>query len=73
MFIFSIYRIAKKLVNVNLQKLFKMPSMFSNFPVEYTIRNLQENQAGVKHQLLAYADNVNLLEDNTGTTLKEKT
>jgi hypothetical protein len=39
-----------------------------NFALEYAIRKVQENQAGVKlngtHKLLAYADDVNLLRDN---------
>jgi hypothetical protein len=43
------------------------PVLF-NFALEYAIRNLQENQAGLKlngtHQLLAYDDDVNLLGDN---------
>jgi hypothetical protein len=37
--------------------------------LEYVIRKVQENRGGIKiigtHQLLAYADDVNLLEDNT--------
>jgi hypothetical protein len=43
------------------------PLLF-NFSVAYAIRKVQENQVGLKlngtHQLLAYADDVNLLRDN---------
>jgi retron-type reverse transcriptase len=43
------------------------PLLF-NFALEYSIRKVQENQVGLKlngtHQFLAYADDVNLLEDN---------
>jgi hypothetical protein len=42
--------------------------LFVNFALEYAIRKVQENQAGLKlngtHQLSAYADDVSLLEDN---------
>jgi hypothetical protein len=46
-----------------------------NFALEYGIRKVQEKQVGLKlnvtHQLLAYADNVNLLGDNIDTIRKD--
>jgi hypothetical protein len=48
--------------------------LLSNFALEYAIRKVQENQRGLKlngtHQLLAYADCMNLLEDNMDTISK---
>jgi hypothetical protein len=48
--------------------------LFFNFALEYTIRKVQENQVGLKlngtHQLLDYADDVNLLGDDIDTKKK---
>jgi hypothetical protein len=53
-----------------------LSSLLFNFASEYAIMKVQENQVGLKlnraHQLLVYADDVNLLGDNLDAIKKSK-
>jgi hypothetical protein len=53
-----------------------LSSLLSTLALESAIRKIQENQVGLKlngtHQLLAYADDVNLLGDNIDTIKKTR-
>jgi hypothetical protein len=51
-----------------------LSSLLSNFTLEYAIRKVQQNQAGLKfnviHQLLVCADDIHLQGDNVNTIKK---
>jgi hypothetical protein len=52
----------------------RINNFISCVALEYAIRKVQETQVGLNgtHQLLAYADDVNLLGDNVDTIKKNK-
>jgi hypothetical protein len=79
--IYSKVRIRKHLAeNFLIQNGLKQGDTISalhfNFALEYIVRKVQANLVVLKlngtHQLLAYADDVNLLGDNTDTIKKKK-
>jgi hypothetical protein len=63
--------------NFPIQNCLKQGDALSPFPFNYGIRKVQEKLVGLKlngtHQLLVYADDVNLWGDNTNTIKKTDT
>jgi hypothetical protein len=59
-----------------LKQGYALSPLLFNFALEYVIRKVQKNRVGKKsngtHQRLDYAEDVNLLGDNTGTSKKNR-